>query len=204
MWLQLFRLMTLASMLPVAALAQTAASSKDFLVQRFELHFEREQGSFLKKTLKEMNSAEGKALINTVGGMVGIPPGTLAAAIAAAEVANSAVKNSQKGDENRWSWTFPEGYLYCRASVRIESIVPGSGDGKSTLSIKTNEEKVYAYSYTRQRRGGRSWAKADVTVVLVKEDSDSDLIAEADCREPGYLVICEGNKCRRPRQRDRD
>ena len=100
-----------------------------------------------------------------------------------------------EGEEGHFTIQLPQGYVYCRASIRTVSVVPATGDRASLMSATTNERGVGIYTWTPKQGVGqrRSWVEADYTVYGVKSDLAEKYRTESKCKPPGKNIInCRG------------
>ncbi|WP_271504272.1 hypothetical protein [Bradyrhizobium sp. CCBAU 11357] len=96
-----------------AAVAATPnlVSAQDVLVQRYNVFVQRDQQSFIEKTVKELNTPEGSAVLTVVGTYLGMDPKILNAAVAG--TASLVVPSNQQ--DTSGIIRSPEGYTVCLA-----------------------------------------------------------------------------------------
>ncbi|PTE11764.1 hypothetical protein C9427_03480 [Mesorhizobium helmanticense] len=118
-----------------------------------------------------------------------LPPGTVAAALAAVP------RVSREGEEGRYTIELPAGYQYCRSKIRTSSVVPATGDRASVMSASSFQNGVHVYTWTPKRGivEGRSWVEADYTIYGVRDDLAEKRRIEGKCRPHGkQLIGCRG------------
>lgn len=135
------------------------------------------------------NSNVCRALADSAAAYMGVPPGTISAAMAAVPRA------SRDGEEGRYSIRLPKGYQYCRSRIVTKSVVPATGDRASVMSARSRKDGVGVYTWT-PRRGlgaGRSWIEATYTIYGVRDDLAAQQRAGGTCKPIGKILIsCRG------------
>jgi hypothetical protein len=135
------------------------------------------------------NDSVCSSIIGGAATYLGVPPTLVSGALAIIPKAERA------GEEGHYTIEVPQGYVYCRASIRTVSVVPATGDRASVMSATSNDHGVAVYTWTpKQGLGqGRSWVEADYTIYGVKADLAGKYRAEGKCKPPGKnLINCRG------------
>jgi hypothetical protein len=140
--------------------------------------------------LKECaNDPVCSSIIGGAATYLGVPSTLVSGALAIVPKAERA------GEEGHYTIEVPQGYVYCRASIRTVSVVPATGDRASVMSATSNDSGVAVYTWTpKQGLGqGRSWVEANYTIYGVKSDLAEKYRAEGKCKPPGKnLINCRG------------
>lgn len=106
--MRLFQTLTVLASL---ASLNTGANAQEILVQRYNVHIQRDKLSIIEKTTKELNTPEGRALVTAVAMYFGVNPAAINAGIA--EGAKMIVPGGQQ-DMSGLIRT-PVGYTICYA-----------------------------------------------------------------------------------------
>ena len=129
------------------------------------------------------------AVLKGAASYLGVSPTLVSAVLAIIPQAK------MEGEEGHFTIQLPQGYVYCRASIRTVSVVPATGDRASVMSATSNEHGIGIYTWTpKQGLGqGRSWVEADYTIYGVKSDLAEKYRTEGKCKAPGKnLINCRG------------
>jgi hypothetical protein len=130
-----------------------------------------------------------RSLADSAAAYLGVPPGTVSAAMAAIPVAK------REGEEGHFSISLPKGYEYCRSAIRTISVVPATGDRASVMSATSTKSGVGIYTWTPKQGfgSGRSWVEADYTLYGVVEESGDKYRQSGKCKPYGkQLIACRG------------
>lgn len=145
------------------------------------------------RTLTECaNNKTCMAAAQAVGEAYGIPVGEIVAA--------AGVIGSSAPDEGTYMrLSPPPGYSYCRASMKLTSIVPHDGDRGSTFLGRADDESLYSETWTPVQGpfDGRSWVEGDLTLIGVKNEYAEQEYQSGRCARPGSRVwfYCRGGGC---------
>lgn len=123
--------------------------------------------------------------------LLGIPPKAISVALALIPQAHRA------GEEGWYTFTLPNGYVYCRSEIETVSVSPASGDRASVMGASSIDNGVTVYTWTPRQGvgGGRSWVEANYTLVGVRADVAEKHRQAGICKQPGrVLVSCRGAK----------
>ncbi|MNV65393.1 hypothetical protein D3C71_1580850 [compost metagenome] len=169
----------------------SVAGSQDFVVVNQKINPVMSPRSVGDAFGECANDAVCRTIVDGAATYLGVPPGTVSAALA------SLPKADRAGEEGRYTIALPDGYQYCRSTIRTISVVPATGDRASVMGAKSTQRGVDVYTWTPRQGlgGGRSWVEADYTIYGVK-DSLADRERQAgECRPSGStLISCRGAK----------
>lgn len=106
----------------LAGLIPAAAVADDVLISHFEVLKACKKVSFLDKTVKELKTPEGQALLNVAAGLVGVNPTAVKIGLAAIPIEGG---DKQEQDTHPFIRS-PAGYTIC--SAKPSNLNMGSGD----------------------------------------------------------------------------
>jgi hypothetical protein len=130
-----------------------------------------------------------RTLASTAATSLGVPPGQVSAVFLLVP------KAERKGEEARFYLRLPQGYEYCKSSIKTLSVMPPTGKRASTMGATSTNDGVRIATWTpRQGLGkGRSLVDAKYTIYGVRNDLATQARAAGKCREPGKtLISCSG------------
>ncbi|SFV01025.1 hypothetical protein [Bradyrhizobium arachidis] len=150
---------------PYSALAQ------DVLAQRYNVFIQHDKVSFIQKTIKELNTPEGRAVLSAAAAYLGVDPATVNAAIAG--TADMVVPKDQQ--DSRGIIRSSEGYTICLAKPSNENM------GAGQHGIETHGDTTFNTSLVRVIPGrnnddGLVW----YTVVPFKASTDTRVAGSFD------------------------
>lgn len=169
--------------------APTAGFTQEFVVTTTKVNPVMRPRNVEDAMLDCANSSVCRSVVDAGAAYLGVPPGTVSAALA------SVPRAQRRGEEGRYSIRLPSGYEYCRSRIRTISVVPATGDRASVMSARSNRTGVGIYTWTPRRSWGRgrSWVEADYTVYGVREDLANRYRQVGTCNPPGKILIsCRG------------
>jgi len=94
--------------------------------------------------------------------------------------------------------TLPSGYAYCKATMRMVSIVPHDGPRGSTFLGQSRANGFYYETWTPVQGpgGGRSWVEAGISVLGIRQDLANSAYASGKCFSPQRVLwYCRGGGC---------
>lgn len=131
----------LAAAVMVAVVNQSHAQDSDVIVAQYNFFKQNDRISFEEKTLKELNTPEGKAIVGAVAGWVGADPKTINLAVG---LLAPKVTQTKQGEDYGGFFASPPGYTVC--SARPSNPNMGSGHlGIETHNSTFNTTIVRAY-----------------------------------------------------------
>jgi hypothetical protein len=131
------------------------------------------------------------SLAKVAADYLGVPPVATSAAIAI--LTGGKPPTSEEG---RYSMSLPDGYTYCHAQIRLNSVVPADGKRAPIFSAASVERGLTFYTWTPKRGmgEGRSWVDADVSLYGVRTAIAKDAQNSSKCTVPGKTIEdCRGN-----------
>src|SRR5262245_19991749 len=87
------------------------SAAQDVLAQRYNVYVQKDKLNVFQKTIKELNTPEGQAVLTVVAAYIGVDPGTVNAAVAG--TADMIVPNDQQ--DTSGIIRTPVGYTICLA-----------------------------------------------------------------------------------------
>lgn len=107
---------------------------------------------------------------------------------------------TREGEGWNSTMSLPSGYVYCSSSMQMISITPHDGPRGSLWRGATDPKGLYleAWTPTQGFGGGRSWVEAEVTLIGVRQDLASKMIANGKCNSSAAgrtIWYCRGGGC---------
>lgn len=171
---------------PAASLAQ------EYVVVGSHVDNVRNQHSIWDSMRQCTNDAVCSGLLSAIEAYSGVPVGKIA-------TVGAQLSTQQDGEGTFMKVGLPAGYAYCRAQMRMTSIVPHDGPRGSTFLGRADPDGLYMETWTPvlPPGQGRSWVEGDVTVVGVRQDIAGARYASGACRPAGgrALWYCRGGGC---------
>jgi hypothetical protein len=126
------------------------------------------------------------AIASLAATQLGVPPNVMRMARVAAVV----VAQGSDSEETRSTITPPQGYRVCRVNIRTLSVVPGTGDRASYLSVTAQPSSIGVYTWTPHLGvgKGRSWWEGYVTVTFVPTATPTGVCSITEA----YHYSCRG------------
>lgn len=102
------------------------------------------------------------------------------------------------GEGRQVTATLPDGYAYCKSTMRMVSIVPHDGDRGSLFFGAARPNAFYYETWTPVLGpfDGRSWVEAGVMVLGIRQSLADAAYADGTCYRPNrVLFYCRGGGC---------
>lgn len=131
------------------------------------------------------------SVAEAAGAYIGIPVGEIVQAAAT-------FRRDSNGEGMFVFADLPSGYTYCRASMKMVSIVPHDGPRGSTFLGQSRDHGFYYETWTPVRpiTEGRSWVEAKIAVIGVRDDLAAEAVSSGTCGTPmRVLWYCRGGGC---------
>lgn len=164
----------------------------EYIVVSSHIDNVRNQHSIFDVSRHCIDNTKCKLLLQAGSAYFGIPLDRIVATAAL-------LSTTQQGEGTYMTIRLPSGYVYCRAAMRMTSIVPHDGPRGSLFMAMTRNDGMYAETWTPVLPWGegRSWVEADISVVGVRTDVAGQAYASGRCLRPGNraLFYCRGGGC---------
>lgn len=123
----------LTLMLAVAWSSVTPANAQEFVVTTTKVNPVMRPKNVTDAMVDCANSAVCRSVVEAGAAYLGVPRGTVSAALA------SVPRAQRSGEEGRYAIRLPRGYEYCRSRIRTISVVPATGDRASVMSARSSK-----------------------------------------------------------------
>jgi hypothetical protein len=163
--------------------ATAHAHAQTFLATEYDISLNQAPQS----AVDVLSTPEARALVGAVAVSFGAPPNLTGALLAAVP------SPTRKGEEYRWRFYLPSGYVFCNGGVQINSI-----SGGTTFNSVSDQQGIGYYAHVPRANfgGGNNWAKAKWSVLGVRADQRDYYLSRGVCRT--YDAIdwrCKGREC---------
>jgi hypothetical protein len=105
---------------------------------------------------------------------------------------------SQQGEGTYVTASLPQGYAYCRSTMKMTSIVPHDGPRGSLFLGMSKPNGLYYETWTpvQGMGGGRSWVEGGISILGIREDLAAEAYADGTCHGPERVLwYCRGGGC---------
>ena len=177
------------SLLLVGGVAHTQSS--DFVVTNVYIDNVRQPKSVLDIARDCANNPGCAVFLKAVDNYFQIPVSRVVSV-------GAALAPSQQGEGTYVTATLPSGYAYCKATMKMTSIVPHDGPRGSLFMAMSKPNGLYYETWTPVLpiTEGRSWVEAGVSIVGIRQDLAASAYANGTCFPPERaLWYCRGGGC---------
>ncbi len=167
------------------------SQSSDFVVTNVYIDNVRQPKSVLDIARDCANNPGCAVFLNAVDNYFQIPVSRFVSA-------GAALAPRQQGEGTYVTATLPSGYAYCKATMKMTSIVPHDGPRGSLFMAMSKPNGLYYETWTPvQGLGqGRSWVEAGISILGIRQDLAASSYASGTCYRPERaLWYCRGGGC---------
>lgn len=168
------------------------AQQTDFVVSNIYIDNVRQPKSVLDVARDCSNNAGCMALFKVVDSYFQVPASKVVSGAAM-------LAPQQQGEGTYVNASLPAGYAYCKASMKMVSIVPHDGPRGSLFLARATAKGLYYETWTpvQGAGGGRSWVEAGISVLGVRQDLAAASYANGTCFRPERVLwYCRGGGCK--------
>jgi hypothetical protein len=167
------------------------SQSSDFIVSNVYIDNVRQPRNVLDIARDCVNNKGCALFLNAVDNYFQLP-------ISRTVSVAAALAPTHNGEGTYVHSTLPSGYAYCKATMKMTSIVPYGGPRGSLFMAMSKPDGLYYETWTPRLppTEGRSWVEAGVSIVGVRQDLAASARANGTCYGPERVLwYCRGGGC---------